>query len=74
VAAKKASRRRRRPETKSRRLVRAASSEVEANEPEIVGHTRRKFGPKRAERQKTAIKLDKARRRGAKIPKRRRTG
>jgi hypothetical protein len=67
VAARKSRRR-----SKSRRLIREAAREVEANEPAIVGHTRRKFGAKRAKRQKTAIKLDKARRRGARIPKRRR--
>ena len=46
-----------------------AFSEVERNEPKIVGETRRKKGKKAAEKQKIAIALSKARRRGVKIPK-----
>jgi len=46
----------------SRAATNAAFREVYADEPAIVGHTRRKFGDKRAQRQKRAIALDKARR------------
>lgn len=56
--------------SKTRRLVKAAFHEVERDEPEVVGKTRAKFGEKRAERQKIAIALDKARRAGARIPRR----
>jgi hypothetical protein len=47
-----------------------AFSEVFGNEPSIVAHTRKKFGKKRAKKQKVAIALSKARRAGAHIPKR----
>jgi len=39
----------------------AAFSEVKANEPGVVGKTRKKFGKKRAAKQKVAIALSKAR-------------
>ena len=55
--------------SKTARLKQAAFHEVNADEPAIVGHTRAKFGAKRAAAQKTAIALSKARRAGARIPK-----
>lgn len=55
---------------KGKAKVRAAFEEVHENEPGIVAHTRKKFGAERAEKQRTAIALDKARRAGAKIPRR----
>lgn len=55
--------------SKTQRLIKAAGHEIKEKEPAIVGHTREKFGAKRAEAQKTAIMLDKARRAGADIPK-----
>lgn len=51
--------------TKSDKIVERAFSEVEHNEPKIVAHTREKFGEKRAEKQKVAISLSKARKAGA---------
>jgi len=48
--------------------VARAFSEVKRNEPAIVGKTRRKKGAAAARRQKIAIALSKARRKGAKIP------
>ena len=50
-------------DTKSERRKRAASREVNRNEPAIVKKTRRKKGKTAAERQKLAIALSKARRR-----------
>jgi hypothetical protein len=51
------------------RKTAAAFREVHANEPSIVGRTRSKFGAERAEKQRTAIALSKARAAGAQIPK-----
>lgn len=56
-------------QTRMERLKSAAFHEVHADEPAIVGHTRAKFGAKRATAQKTAIALSKARKAGARIPK-----
>lgn len=47
----------------------AAFHEVYTDEPSIVGKTREKFGAERAKKQKVAIALSKARKAGAKIPK-----
>jgi hypothetical protein len=54
--------------SKTKKKVRAAFREVHQNEPKAVSQTRAKFGEKRAEAQKTAIALSKARKAGAKIP------
>ncbi len=43
--------------------------ELKANPPQILAHTRRKFGPTRAKAQRKAILLSKARRAGLHIPK-----
>lgn len=56
--------------TKTRRKVASAMREVHRNTPKIVERTRRKYGKARAEKQRKAIGLAKARRRGARIPKR----
>lgn len=56
--------------TKTERTLKSVGREMKANEPSIVGHTRKKFGADRARKQKTAILLDKARRRGARIGRR----
>jgi hypothetical protein len=53
--------------SKTRTILEEVGGEIKTNEPKIVGRTRRKFGAARASRQKTAILLDKARRRGAHI-------
>lgn len=55
--------------TKSERLKNRAFREVNRNEPARVGRTRRKKGAAVAKRQKVAIALDKARRKGARIKK-----
>lgn len=47
---------------KLRQQIEAAFREVNADEPAIVGKTRRKKGEKAAQKQKTAIALSKARR------------
>ncbi len=54
---------------KGRAKVEAAFHEVEEDEPEVVGTTRRKKGAKAAQRQKVAIALSKARQAGVRIPK-----
>ncbi len=46
-----------------------AGKELKENPPAILARTRRKFGAKRAEAQRRAILLSKARKAGAKIPK-----
>jgi hypothetical protein len=43
--------------------------EIKVNPPKILAHTKRKFGKARAEAQRKAILLEKARKAGAKIPK-----
>lgn len=52
-----------------RRRIEAVGHELKVNEPAIVGHTREKFGAKRAEAQRTAILLSKARKAGVRIRK-----
>lgn len=54
---------------RSKSILKRSFAEVFGNEPKIVGQTRAKFGAKRAAKQKIAIALSKARRAGAKIPK-----
>lgn len=56
--------------SKARSMAAAAFREVHANEPSVVAQTREKFGPERAEKQRTAIALSKARKAGANIPRR----
>lgn len=48
----------------SRRRLRTAFHEVKHNEPKVVAKTRRKKGAKAARKQKIAIALSKARRKG----------
>jgi hypothetical protein len=55
--------------SKTKKKVRAAFREVHRKEPKVVKKTRRKKGAKAARKQKVAIALAKARRRGARIPK-----
>lgn len=47
----------------------AIGTEMKANPPAILNATRRKFGVARAEKQRKAILLSKARAAGVKIPK-----
>lgn len=52
----------------SQKKIKKAFSEVKKNPPSILAKTRRKYGAKRAEKQRIAIALSKARKAGAKIP------
>lgn len=54
---------------KGRHMMEMAFHEVDEDEPEIVGKTRRKSGAAAAKRQKVAIALSKARRAGVRIRK-----
>jgi len=54
---------------KSRGILKMSFSEVFAKTPKAVKRTARKFGEKRAKKQRIAIALNKARRAGARIPK-----
>jgi hypothetical protein len=47
----------------------AIGKELKSNPPAILNATRRKFGVERAQKQRTAILLSKARQAGVKIPK-----
>jgi len=48
----------------------AAFSEMKQNPPRVLARTARKYGPARAEQQRVAIGLNKARNAGARIPQR----
>lgn len=50
-------------------IIERTGHEMKINPPKILVHTAAKFGAKRAEKQRKAILLNKARRRGAKIKK-----
>ena len=52
-------------------IVEKAGHEMKMNPPKILAHTASKFGAKRAEKQRVAILLSKARKKGAKIKKKR---
>jgi hypothetical protein len=54
--------------TDSDSTISAIAREMKDNPPAIVRATRRKFGVKRAEAQRRAILLSKARKAGASIP------
>ncbi|MEK9171883.1 MAG: hypothetical protein AAB782_01455 [Patescibacteria group bacterium] len=53
--------------THTQEVIEGAGHEMKVNPPKILAHTRARFGVKRAEAQRVAILLNKARRRGAKI-------
>lgn len=55
---------------KTKRILRSVGRELKRDEPSVVKKTRRKKGAAAAERQRKAILLEKARRRGARIPRR----
>ena len=50
--------------------LRSVGQELKRNPPRILNRTAAKFGAARARRQRTAILLSKARRAGARIPRR----
>ena len=53
------------------RVLADVGHELKHNPPKVLGRTRRKFGKARAEKQRRAILLSKARKRGHFIPERR---
>ncbi len=53
--------------TRAARILASVGEELKNNPPSILGRTRRKSGVKAAEKQRVAILLNKARRRGARI-------
>lgn len=55
--------------TRTRKILHSVGRELKENPPRQLRKTARKFGKKRAQTQKVAILLSKARRRGAKISK-----
>ena len=58
----------RRHRSEAMATLQAIGHELKTNPPSILEHTRRKFGAKRAGKQRQAILLNKARRAGARIP------
>ncbi len=52
----------------SRATLRKIGAELRDNPPSVLRSTKRKFGAKRAEAQRRAILLSKARKSGAKVP------
>lgn len=56
---------------KTRRILKSVGHELKKNPPKILAKTRRKKGKAAAERQRKAILLSKARRRGARIKRKR---
>lgn len=57
--------------TKTRRILKSVGHELKKNPPKILAKTRRKKGKAAAERQRKAILLAKARKRGARIKRKR---
>ena len=57
-------------QVKRKSKLRAIGHELKTNPPSVLGKTRAKFGPVRAEKQRKAILLSKARKSGMRIPKR----
>lgn len=53
---------------KTARLIEAAGHEMKQNPPKILARTTKKFGAKKAAKQRVAIMLSKARKAGANIP------
>jgi hypothetical protein len=54
---------------KKRAILQSVGHELKSDPPRILAHTRKKFGAKQADKQRVAILLNKARKRGANIPK-----
>ena len=54
---------------KTKIVMRGVAHEMKKNPPKILAHTKAKYGAKRAEEQRVAIMLNKARKRGATIKK-----
>lgn len=52
-------------------ILEDVGSELKANPPSILAKTRAKYGPEKANKQRVAILLSKARRRGANLGRKR---
>ncbi len=57
--------------TRNRAILHSVGTELRDNPPRQLARTRKKFGKKRANKQRVAILLSKARKRGARIPSKR---
>jgi hypothetical protein len=55
---------------KTRRILHSVGRELKENPPRQLAKTRKKFGAKRADKQRIAILLSKARKRGASVKRR----
>lgn len=55
--------------SKTKRILSSVGKELKKNPPKILAKTRRKKGVKAAKKQRVAILLSKARKRGARIKK-----
>lgn len=58
------------PKTRTAKILASVGTELKDNPPKIIAETKMKKGKKAAEKQRVAILLNKARKRGAKIPER----
>lgn len=57
--------------SKTKRVLHSVGTEMKENPPRILKQTAKKYGAAQAEKQRKAILLNKARKRGAKIPSKR---
>lgn len=55
--------------SKKSKILHSVGTELKDNPPRQLKKTAKKYGKKRAQKQKVAILLSKARKRGAKIPR-----
>jgi hypothetical protein len=58
----------RRPKTRTAKIIEGVGEELKENPPGVLERTKRRSGKAAAERQRRAILLSKARKRGADIP------
>lgn len=54
---------------KTQKILKNVGHELKQNPPGILAHTKKKFGKIKMEKQRKAILLSKARKRGARIPR-----
>ena len=54
--------------SKSNQILATVGNEMKERPPKILASTEAKFGPKRAEKQRVAILLNKSRKMGARLP------
>lgn len=55
--------------TRTAKILEVVGSEIKDKPPRILSHTREKYGAEAAEKQRVAILLNKARKRGARVKK-----